>query len=339
MKEEKRKRERERERERMADLSSEENASSKSTSLLLQIVEHPDGSVSRPFVPVSAPSDDRPDAAVLSKDVPLNPTHDTWLRIYRPSVVHHTTKLPIVIYFHGGGFVVFSAASTFYHGLCEAMTGAISALVVSLEYRLAPEHRLPAAYEDAVETVLWIQSQARDPAAGEPWLVHHGDFSRCFLMGSSSGANMAYHAGLLATALELLPLRLLGLILNQPYFGGVERTPSEIRSEDDPILPLQANDTLWRLALPKGAERDHEFCNPVVAVPPELRHLPRCLVKGCEGDPLVDRQREFVRMLQREGASVVARVDEGGFHSVELLDPIRAESLFAEVRRFIRNDL
>ncbi|THU51643.1 hypothetical protein C4D60_Mb06t33180 [Musa balbisiana] len=312
-----------------------ENASSKSTSFFLQIVEHPDGTVTRPVSPLAPPSGEQSDAPVISKDVPLNPTNNTWLRIYRPNPLPPTRKLPVVIYFHGGGFVIFSAASAFYHNSCEAMTRAVCALVISLEYRLAPEHRLPAAYEDAVETVLWVQSQARDPTGGDPWVTGHGDFSRCFLMGSSAGANMAYHAGLLATALELLPLRLLGLILNQPYFGGVERTPSETRSEEDIILPLRANDMLWHLALPKGADRDHEFCNPAVAVPPELRHLPKCLVKGFEGDPLVDRQREFAKMLEREGASVVALFDEGGFHAVELFDPATAEALFAEVRQFI----
>ncbi|WOK92940.1 hypothetical protein Cni_G01632 [Canna indica] len=315
--------------------SVENNSPSKSTSLFLQIVEHPDGTVTRPFVPVASPTGENSTAPVLSKDVPLNPKNNTLLRIYRPNPLPPTAKLPVILYFHGGGFVVFGADSAFYHASCEEMASAVSALVISLEYRLAPEHRLPAAYEDAVETVLWLQSQVRYPAGADPWLTSHADFSRCFLMGSSSGANMAYHAGLLATALELQPVRLLGLILNQPYFGGVERTPSETRSEEDPILPLRANDMLWRLALPKGAYRDHEFCNPVVSVPPELRQLPRCLVTGCEGDPLVDRQREFVEMLEREGASVVARFDEGGFHAIELFDPVRAAALNADVRLFV----
>ncbi|EHA8592223.1 putative carboxylesterase 8 [Cocos nucifera] len=220
------------------------------------------------------------------------------------------------------------------------MAAALPALVISLDYRLAPEHRLPAAYEDAVEAVLWVRAQAQDPAAGEPWLTN-GDFSRCFLMGSSSGANMAYHAGLRTVALELQPVRLVGLILNQPYFGGVERTPSELASEEDVVLPLCANDMMWRLALPKGADRDHEFSNPVVAPPRPIR-LPRCMVKGCQGDPLIDRQRAFVKMLEEEddeGASVVAGFDEGGFHAIELFDPGRGQALFAEIRDFISSSV
>lgn len=305
-------------------------ALAKGTSLFLQIVEHPDGSISRPTVPLAPPTGDHhhPDSPVLSKDVPLNSTHKTFLRIYRPNIPS-PSKLPIIIYFHGGGFVVFSTASFFYHGFCEQMARALPALVVSLDYRLAPEHRLPAAYEDAMEAILWVR------AAEDPWLTSYGDFSRCLVMGSSSGANMAYHAGMRAAALELRPVRLVGLILNQPYFGGVERTPSEMASEEDAVVPLCANDLMWRLALPKGADRDHEFCNPVAAPPPRPIRLPRCLVKGYGGDPLIDRQRAFVKMLEEEGASVVASLDEGGFHAVELFDPPSAQALLAEVRDFI----
>ncbi|KAG6493628.1 probable carboxylesterase 8 [Zingiber officinale] len=314
--------------------------STKSTSLFLQIVEHPDGTVTRPPVPVLPPSGDQPDADVLSRDVPLNPPNGTWLRIYRPNPLPPAAKLPVIIYFHGGGFVVFSSGTAFYHAFCEAMVRHVSALVVSVDYRLAPEHRLPAAYEDAAEAVLWLRSQLGRGGGGDPWLARHGDASRCFLMGSSSGANMAYHAGLLLTALELHPVKFTGLILNQPYFGGEEMTPSETRSEEDQILPLRANQMLWRLALPEGADRDHRFCNPVAAVPAELRHLPMCLVTGCEGDPLVDRQRQFVEMMEKEGSgggatAVVAKFREGGFHAAELLDPEWAETLIAEVRAFV----
>lgn len=216
------------------------------------------------------------------------------------------------------------------------MAADLPALVISLDYRLAPENRLPAAYEDAVEAILWVRAQTQ--AAGEPWLTSHVDFSRCFLMGSSSGANMAYHAGLRAVTLELQPVRLVGLILNQPYFGGVERTPSELTSEEDVVLPLCANDMMWGLALPKGADRDHEFCNPVVSPPRPIR-LPRIMVKGCEGDPLIDRQRAFVKMLEEEGASVVASFDEGGFHAIELFDPGMGQALFAGVRDFISSSV
>ncbi|XP_072995457.1 carboxylesterase 1-like [Typha latifolia] len=292
------------------------------TSLFVQIVEHLDGTITRPFSPVSPPS---PDAPVLSKDVVLNPTHRTSLRLYLPAA---SGKLPILLFFHGGGFVLFNSSSTFYHLFCESMSLSLPVLVVSVDYRLAPEHRLPAAYDDAVEALHWLRE------SNDSWIKNHGDLSKVFLMGSSSGANMVYQVARRSLKLHLPPLNLCGLVLNQPYFGGVERTPSERELEEDSILPLRANDTLWRLSLPKGANRDHEFSNPVKAGGKVVK-LPRCLVKGSKGDPLLDRQREFAKWLEEGGVKVVEKIDPEGFHAAELFVEKKAKELFGEIREFV----
>ncbi|KAG0458749.1 hypothetical protein HPP92_021877 [Vanilla planifolia] len=312
----------------------------------LKITLNPDGTLTRhALLPISYPTgEDTPNSsvAVLSKDVPLNHARNTWIRIFLPTCSFSAgDKLPLIIYFHGGGFVFFSVASATFHASSSRLSAAVPTLVLSVDYRLAPEHRLPAAYEDATDAILWVRAQARQPSSADPWLRDHADFSRCFLMGSSSGGNIAYRAAVLAAGLDLDPLKLEGLILNQPFFGGEIRTESEERMADDHILPLPANDLLWELALPLGANRDHEFCNPMAVEPEEevVRRLPKCLVRGYVQDPLVDRQREFARMLARRGVRVVALLEEEGHHAIEIFKASKAAELVEQVGAFVRGNV
>ncbi|KAA8520552.1 hypothetical protein F0562_014808 [Nyssa sinensis] len=295
----------------------------------LDLVRNRDGSITRqvvlPKIPATGDADQHApsDPSVVSKDVVLDAGKKTWLRVFCPTKLpsndNSPVRLPIVIYFHGGGWILFSAANAMYHEHCNLLSSEIPCIVVSVEYRLAPESRLPAQYDDAMDAILWVKKQALDPK-GEKWVKDYGDFSRCYLYGASNGANIVFNAALRALERDLEPLRFAGLIMNQPMFGGKDRTKSELQLATDEFLPLPVLDMMWELALPAGTDRDHRFCNPMADGPyrEKIKSLGRCLVIGFDGDPMIDRQQNFVKMLVFQGVFVQARFDVVGFHGVDL---------------------
>ncbi|PQP92792.1 carboxylesterase 1 [Prunus yedoensis var. nudiflora] len=304
------------------------------------LIPNPDGTYTRliqlPIVPAQ-PDPSSPTTRVLSKDISLNPKTETNVRLFLPREVLDlpTPKIPIIFYYHGGAFIFLSATSSIFHEFCSTMALQLQVLIVSLEYRLAPEHRLPAAYDDAVDALHWIKTTK------EEWIVKFADLSNCFLMGTSSGGNLAYHAGLRACEVSdhLDPLKIKGLILHHPFFGGSERTGSELVMEDDPILPPRVCDAAWKWVLPVGADRDHEYCNPAVSNEFErcvaIREMGcRVLVAGCFGDPLIDRQMELGKMLEGKGVRTMTHFGNG-FHGLEVSDPSKAPALFNVLKNFI----
>lgn len=277
---------------------------------------------------------------VASKDVTINNETKTWIRIYCPTKLAandgNVARLPIMIYYHSGGWIDHSVADLFYHERCLQFARDLPAIVISLEYRLAPEHRLPAQYEDAMDTILWIQQQALDPK-GEQWLKDYGDFSRCYLGGRGNGANIAYNACLKAIQVDLNPLTISGIILNQPMLSGNQRTKSELKYACDELYPLPVWDLMWELALPKGTDRDHRYCNPMKdpMLQSKICKLGRCLVIGYSMDPMVDRQQDFVSMLMGCGAKVEAHFDVG-FHGVDLVDSKRGSYNLQLIKDFVK---
>ncbi|KAI9078197.1 hypothetical protein K1719_039811 [Acacia pycnantha] len=151
----------------------------------LKLVCNHDGTITRLRVdPPTSPDPSLP-ISVLTKDIMISPEFNVYVRIFLPRKALDNSSpkllLPLILYFHGGGFILFSAASSMFHDFCVNMADAVQAIVVSLEYRLAPEHRLPAAYDDAMQALHWIKTNQDD------WLKEYADYSSCYLMGSSAG--------------------------------------------------------------------------------------------------------------------------------------------------------
>lgn len=222
-----------------------------------------------------------------------------------------------------------------FHDFCVNMVESVGVFVVSVEYRLAPEHRLPAAYEDGMEALFRIRRKE------DEWLMKYADCSKCYLMGNSAGATIAFHTGIRALEVvkDLEPLKIQGLILRQPFFGGKERTNSELKLENDPIIPLCVTDLMWELALPIGVDRDHEYCNLMAGNYLEkfdkIRALGwKVLVSGNSGEPIVDREIELAQLMEEKGVQVVKDFEEG-YHAIEYFDPLKAKQLIELIKGFI----
>ena len=286
-----------------------------------------DGHVERPQIVPCVTSLLPPDLGVTCGDIVIHKLTAIWARFYVPSAaVRSHGKLPLLVYFHGGGFCVGSAAWSCYHDFLARLAAKAGCLIMSVNYRLAPENPLPAAYEDGFKALQWLKQKAIS-GAGE-WWSGSCNFSSIFLAGDSAGANITHHLatklGANNEATALRPLVFKGTILIQPFFGGETRTHSEKQMSSPSALSLTAADTYWRLALPYGANRDHPFSNPLskgsIKSLQESSILP-IMVCISEMDILKDRNLEFCGALDSAGKKRVEHVVYKGVgHAFQILN-------------------
>ncbi|KAK7280505.1 hypothetical protein RJT34_25569 [Clitoria ternatea] len=308
---------------------------------------HKDGHVERPqLVPCVTASALNPELNVTSRDMVIDNVTNIWARFYVPI---SQKKLPLLVYFHGGGFCVGSAAWSCYHDFLARLASKVGCLIMSVNYRLAPENPLPAPYDDGLKALMWVKQHMlhQQQHMGSEWWTKKCNFSSVFLAGDSAGANIAYNVATRLAACEgvaLRPLNLKGLILIQPFFGGEVRTVTEKCMAQSPgsALNLAASDTYWRLALPHGSNRDHLWCNPLVKGLKKLDELKLVPTLVCisEMDILRDRNLEFCDALKIAGKRVEFGVFEGVGHAFQILSKSqlsknRANEMMGRVKSFM----
>jgi len=217
-------------------------------------------------------------------------------------------KLPVLVYFHGGGYCVGAYDKPMFHSCCQRFAAELPAVVLSVQYRLAPEHRLPAAIDDGVTFFSWLRRQAAAGAQGtEPWLEESANFAQTFVSGVSASANLAHHVvvQIASGKLAVHPARIAGYVLLSAFFGSAERTATETESADNVSLTA-VFDQIWRLVLPAGATRDHPLANPFARDSPGLEPLPLppALVVVPGLDTLRDHMRRYAARLEEMGKAV-----------------------------------
>uniref|UniRef100_A0A0D9WVT1 Alpha/beta hydrolase fold-3 domain-containing protein n=1 Tax=Leersia perrieri TaxID=77586 RepID=A0A0D9WVT1_9ORYZ len=264
------------------------------------------------------------DGAVEWRDVTWHPGHDLNARIYRPRHLGaaNDARVPVV-----AGF----------HAWCLRLAGELPAVVLSFDYRLAPEHRLPSPHEDGAAAMAW----ARNEAARDPWLADAADFSRFFVAGDSAGGNIAHHVGVSFGRGIGPDLRLRGLVLLMPAMAGETRTRAELDGDrGGAFLTAEMSDRYARLLLPEGATRDHPLLN--IAGPEatgmEAAAMAPAIVVAAGRDILRDRNAQYARRMKEEWGKEVEFVEFAGEeHCFFVVDPWseRADELVRLVRKFV----
>eukprot|EP01018_Ginkgo_biloba_P007959 Gb_39438 [translate_table: standard] len=305
------------------------------------------GDILEPKVPAS----EIPSYGVSTKDIMIDDINNSnnnnyngvWVRLYSPVMPEQTDSsmdqlhLPIVFYFHGGGFVAFSASCLFYDIFCRRLARRRSVIVISVNYRLAPEHKYPAAYEDCLAAIKWACSH------GQLHLPSNADMSRCFLMGDSAGGNIVHRVGCrIAEATELIsPMKIVGHILVQPFFGGQERTEAEkiVVGSDYYLLSVENCDWFWNLFLPEGADRNHAAANVFGPNSSDISGLalpPTLVVVGGQ-DLLRDWQLRYFENMKKLNKDVELIFYKEAIHSFHTFRQLTLSSQFiADLDKFMQ---
>ncbi|KAK7283724.1 hypothetical protein RIF29_13464 [Crotalaria pallida] len=281
------------------------------------------------------PPNPTPVNGVATKDVTVDAANNVWFRVFTPTAATSAASLPVIVFFHGGGFAFLSPASPGYDAVCRRFCRKIPAVVVSVNYRLCPEHRYPAQYDDGFAAVKFL---AENRAA----LPEIADVSKCFFAGDSAGANIAHHVAVRVCELELRGVRLIGLVSIQPYFGGEERTEAELRLTDAPLVSVARTDWLWKVLLPDGSNRDHPASNVSGPNAVDLSGVdyPDTLVFVGGFDPLQDWQRRYYEWLKKCGKKAQLIEYPNMIHAFYVFPDLpEASQLISQVKDFIVDKL
>ncbi|MGL5858578.1 MAG: alpha/beta hydrolase [Angustibacter sp.] len=243
------------------------------------------------------------------------------VRWYHPTGARPDVPGPLLVYLHGGGWVYGDVRD--YDAVCGQVAARIGAPVLSVGYRLAPEHRFPAAVEDCLDVVTWVRRTA----------ANHGvDPDRIAVMGDSAGGNLA---AVVAQQARDAGEPVSAQVLVYPAIDATFSSPSVDRLADAPILTRRGMHDFLDRYHPVGDPTDPRL-SPLHA--PDLAGLPPALVQTAALDPLVDDGARYARALQDAGVPVRYTEYVGaphGFISFPGAAPAAAQAI-AEAAAFLR---
>ena len=215
-------------------------------------------------------------------------------RLYRPSA---SNNLGLMVFFHGGGWVIGDLNS--HDGVCRSLANKSGHAILSVDYRLAPEHKFPAAFDDCASALKWAHANAA--ALGI-------DNSRIAVGGDSAGGNLAAAVALA----EEVPLKFQMLIY--PAVDLSMKSPSINENAKAPILTKAVMAWFVNHYMRSSADRSNIQASPMVATDDALKRMPPAIVITAQYDPLRDEGEAYGRRLVENGVNCTITRYNGAFH-------------------------
>jgi acetyl esterase/lipase len=243
-------------------------------------------------------SNPEPPELASAKDIAIPAPHGAIpARIYTPKQLRKKDGLaPCLVFLHGGGFVIGNVDS--HDVVCRKLAHEGEMIVISVDYRLAPEHKFPAAVEDSITATKWVAANAKQLGV---------DAARLVVGGDSAGGNLS---AVTAIAVRETGPKLAGQLLIYPSTDFRMNHPSH--SEPETSLLLTHSVIKWFIDHYMGdADRDDWRASPARA---RLEGLPPAYVLVAGGDPLRDEGNEYAEQLKQAGVAVTYRFFPGQFH-------------------------
>ena len=207
------------------------------------------------------------------------------IRVYRPDV----DDAPVVVFYHGGGWTLGTLNSI--DGVCRELANRADCVVVSVDYRLAPEHPFPAGVDDAVAALDWVAEHAA---------TFGGDPTRLGVAGTSAGGNLAAVVALHAREFDGPTLSHQSLLY--PITNHAFDTDSYDENEDGPLLTRADMEWFWNHYLRSPVDGRNPFASPLLAE--DLSGLPPATVVTAGHDPLRDEGIAYAERLDDAGVEV-----------------------------------
>jgi acetyl esterase len=233
---------------------------------------------------------------VEDRSIP-GPEGDIPIRLYYPA---GDAPFPVLVYFHGGGWVIGDLDT--HHGFCHALAKTGDCLVVAVDYRLAPEHRYPAAVEDAYAATKWVAENTE---------LIQADPDRFAVCGDSAGGHLAAVVSLMARDRNGPRIDL--QILIYPITDFSFDTPSYEENKEGYMLSRDLMKWFWNHFIENENQANEPYVSPLRAE--NLSGLPPALIVTAEYDPLRDEGEAYGQRLQAAGVNVTLSRYPGMIHA------------------------